>query len=225
LSKKTVLLVAVVFVSTLLISCGSSSDIQVAPTDTAVPEGTTVADPAPTCGPAGSSIAAIVRDGQRKFDAPPEMIIDPEKTYTATLQTSRGVIVIELAAKDAPVTTNNFVFLSCKGYFDGLTFHRVVKTPAPFVIQGGDPRGDGKGGPGYLFDDEISPNLRFDSAGVIGMANSGPNTNGSQFFITLAPATNLNDGYSAFGHVIDGMDTVNSIIQGDKILAVSVTES
>jgi cyclophilin family peptidyl-prolyl cis-trans isomerase len=224
LSKKTVLLVALTFFSVLFVACGSG-DLKIAPTATALPEGTTVADPAPTCGPAGSAIAALVRDGQRSFDAAPEMIIDPGKTYTATLQTSRGVIVIELDAQDAPVTTNNFVFLSCKGFYDGLTFHRVDKTPNPFVIQGGDPRGDGRGGPGYIFANEVSPNIRFDAAGVLGMANSGPDTNGSQFFITLAPATNLNDGYSAFGHVTDGMDAVNSIIQGDKILAVSVTES
>lgn len=225
MSKKTVLLAAVALVSSLLIACGSNGDIQVAPTDTPVPEGTTVASPAPTCGPAGSAIAAIVRDGQRKFDAPPEMIIDPEKTYTATMQTSRGVIVIELAPKDAPITTNNFVYLSCRGFYDGLTFHRVVKTPTPFVVQGGDPRGDGRGGPGYIFADEFSPNLRFDGPGVVAMANSGANTNGSQFFITLAAADHLNDVHSIFGHVSEGMDVANAIIEGDKILAVSITES
>jgi cyclophilin family peptidyl-prolyl cis-trans isomerase len=214
----------VAFVSALLVACGSG-DLKIAPTATALPEGTTVADPVPTCGPAGSAIASILRDQQRNFDAPPEMIIDPDKTYTATLQTSRGVITIELNAKDTPVTTNNFVFLSCRGFYDGLTFHRVDKTPNPFVIQGGDPKGNGRGGPGYIFANEISPNIRFDAAGVLGMANSGPDTNGSQFFITLAPATNLNDGYSAFGHVTNGMNVVNSIIQGDKILGVSVTES
>ena len=106
-----------------------------------------------------------------------------------------------------------------------MTFHRVVKTPTPFVIQGGDPRGDGTGGPGYLIDDEFSPNLLHDAAGVISMANSGPNTNGSQFFITLAPAAHLDGVHSAFGHVTDGMDAVNSIVEGDKILAVSIAEN
>jgi peptidyl-prolyl cis-trans isomerase B (cyclophilin B) len=141
------------------------------------------------------------------------------------MQTSRGVVTIELAAADAPLTTNNFVFLSCRGYFDGLTFHRVIKDPSPFVVQGGDPRGDGRGGPGYIFADEFSPNLRHDGPGVLSMANSGANTNGSQFFITLAPAGHLDDVHSIFGNVSGGMDAANAIIEGDKILAVSITES
>jgi peptidyl-prolyl cis-trans isomerase B (cyclophilin B) len=141
------------------------------------------------------------------------------------MQTSRGVVTIELAAADAPVTTNNFVFLSCHGYYDGLTFHRVVKDPAPFVIQGGDPRGDGRGGPGYIFEDEFSPNWRHDGPGILSMANSGPATNGSQFFITLAAAGHLDDVHSIFGRVTDGMPAVNAISEGDKILAVSITES
>jgi peptidyl-prolyl cis-trans isomerase B (cyclophilin B) len=207
----------------LLIACGGNTTLEVPPTDTPYPEGTTVAEPAPTC--TGPSIASINRDGQRNYDAAPEMVIDPAKTYTATMQTSRGVITIELAAADAPVTTNNFVFLSCHGFYDGLTFHRVVKQPAPFIIQGGDPRGDGLGGPGYLIPDEFSPNLRHDAAGVVSMANAGANTGGSQFFITLAPATHLDDVHSIFGHVTDGMNAVNAIVEGDKILAVSITES
>jgi cyclophilin family peptidyl-prolyl cis-trans isomerase len=195
----------------------------VVPTETpAPPEGTTVAEPAPSC---TGSLASITRDGQRSYDAPPEMVIDPAKTYTATMQTSRGVVTIELAAADAPLTTNNFVFLSCRGYFDGLTFHRVIKDPSPFVVQGGDPRGDGRGGPGYIFADEFSPNLRHDGPGVLSMANSGANTNGSQFFITLAPAGHLDDVHSIFGNVTGGMDAANAIIEGDKILAVSITES
>ena len=153
------------------------------------------------------------------------MIIDASNTYTATMQTSRGVVTIELAAAEAPITVNNFVFLSCHGYYDGLTFHRVAKTPSPFVIQGGDPRGDGRGGPGYIFQDEFSPNLRHDGPGVLSMANSGANTNGSQFFITLAAAAHLDDVHSIFGAVTDGMDAVNAIVEDDKILAVSITES
>lgn len=207
----------------LLVACGGNSELEAPPTDTPIPVGTTVAEPPPSC--TGPSIASILRDGQRSYDAPPEMVIDPAKTYTATMQTSRGVITIELAGADAPVTTNNFVYLSCRGYYDGLTFHRVVKEPQPFVIQGGDPRGDGRGGPGYLFEDEFSPNLRHDGPGVLSMANNGANTNGSQFFITLAAASHLDDVHSIFGHVTEGMEVANSIFEGDKILAVSIVES
>jgi peptidyl-prolyl cis-trans isomerase B (cyclophilin B) len=188
-----------------------------------VPEGTTVLSTEPSC--TGPNIASIPRDGQRSFDAPPEMVVDPSKTYTAVMATSRGAITIDLDAADAPNTVNNFVFLSCHGYYDGLAFFRVDKDPQPFVIQGGDPRNDGTGGPGYIFEDEFSPNLRHDGPGVISMANSGPGTNGSQFFITLAAAESLDDVYSAFGHVTEGLDVVNAIIQDDKILAVSITES
>ncbi|HWO73370.1 MAG TPA: peptidylprolyl isomerase [Dehalococcoidia bacterium] len=159
-----------------------------------------------------------------RFEALPERVIDPAKKYVAKMYTSRGLITIDLAAQDAPNTVNNFVFLSCAGFYDGLTFHRVVKEPQPFVVQGGDPRGDGRGGPGYLFADEFSPNLRHDT-GVISMANSGPNTNGSQFFITLAPAHHLDDKHSVFGRVSSGMDVVNAIQQGDRILSVSIEES
>ena len=216
------LLAPLTLITALVLACGGNDDL-VAPTQTPAPaEGTTVAEPAPSC---TGSLASINRDGQRSFDTPPEMVIDPAKTYTATMQTSRGVVTIELAAADAPLTANNFAFLSCRGYFDGLTFHRVIKDPAPFVIQGGDPRGDGRGGPGYIFEDEFSPELRHDAPGVLSMANSGVNTNGSQFFITLAPAGHLDDVHSIFGNVTGGMDAVNAIIEGDKILAVSITES
>jgi cyclophilin family peptidyl-prolyl cis-trans isomerase len=207
----------------LLIACGGDDDIDALPTETPVPEGTTVAEPAPSC--IGASIASIQRDSALEYDAAPEMIIDPAKTYTATMQTSRGVVTIELAAADAPITVNNFVFLSCHGFYDGLTFHRVVKDPSPFVIQGGDPRGDGRGGPGYIFQDEFSDKLLHDGPGVLSMANSGANTNGSQFFITLAAASHLDGVHSVFGRVTDGMDAVNAIVEGDTILAVSITES
>jgi cyclophilin family peptidyl-prolyl cis-trans isomerase len=178
-----------------------------------------------TCGPAGSRIAAIARDNQRQFASRPERVIDPAKSYIATMVTSKGRIVMQLAAADAPNTVNNFVFLSCHGFYDGITFHRVVKEPTPFVIQGGDPRGDGTGGPGYTFDNEISPNLKHDAAGILSMARSAqPNTNGSQFFITLAPAAHLDGGYNAFGRVTQGMEAVNAIVPGDRILSVSIEE-
>ena len=170
-----------------------------------------------------SKVAQCERTGDKSFAGPPEMIIDQGKTYVAHMSTNKGDITIELAAKDAPKTVNNFVFLSCKGFYDGLTFHRVVLEPEPFVIQGGDPLGTGAGGPGYEFADEISPNLKH-GEGAISMANAGPNTNGSQFFITLAPAPHLDGRHSVFGRVTEGMDVVRAIRQGDKIRRVDIEE-
>ena len=222
--SKAAFLPAVLLLLLLAAACGGGGELTPVPTAFPAAAGTSTPSTAPTCGPAGSAIAAIKREGNRRFTAPPPRVIDPAKSYTAVMETTRGVITIQLAPAAAPNTVNNFVYLSCEGFYDGLSFHRVVKTPTPFVIQGGDPRGDGLGGPGYIFNDEVSPNIRHD-AGVISMANSGPNTNGSQFFITLAAAPNLNDKYNAFGHVTAGMDVANAIVQGDKILAVSITES
>ena len=174
------------------------------------------------CAPAGSGIAAIERTGERGFSAPPEIVIDTAKSYVATLTTVRGDIVLELAAAGTPITVNSFVFLSCTGYFDGLNFHRYEPG---FVIQGGDPRGSGTGGPGYRFVDEFSPDLRHAAAGTLSMANSGPNTNGSQFFITLAPTPHLDDRHSVFGTVqADSMEVVLAIRAGDEIISVSVVE-
>jgi peptidyl-prolyl cis-trans isomerase B (cyclophilin B) len=208
----------------LAVACGGGDELEPVPTGLPA-SGTETASTTATCGPAGSAIAGVKREGNRRFSSAPPRVIDPAKKYTAVMETSRGPITIDLAAAAAPNTVNNFVFLSCEGYYDGLTFHRVEKTPAPFVIQGGDPRGNGSGGPGYIFDNEVSPAIRHDAAGVISMANAGPNTNGSQFFITLAPTPALDDKYSAFGRVTAGMEAVNSIAVGDKILSVSVTES
>ena len=207
----------------MLAACSGNSVLQAPPSPTPFPEGTTEASADPTC--TGPNIGSINRDEQRNFSAPPEMVIDPARAYTAVMETSRGVITIELIAAEAPITVNNFVYLSCRGYYDGLTFHRVDKDPAPFVIQGGDPRGDGRGGPGYIFEDEFSPDLRHDGPGVLSMANTGPNTNGSQFFITLAAASHLDDVHSIFGRVTEGMEAANSMIEDDKILAVSITEN
>jgi peptidyl-prolyl cis-trans isomerase A (cyclophilin A) len=124
------------------------------------------------------------------------------------LETSCGTIEIELLAEDTPVTVNNFVFLSRQRFFDGLIFHRVI---SGFMNQGGDPRGDGTGGPGYQFEDEIVRAVRFDQPGLLAMANSGPDTNGSQFFITVAPARHLNGMHTIFGRVVEGMDVVREI--------------
>ena len=142
------------------------------------------------------------------FDTPPEMAIDPKKDYRATLETSCGPIELELFADQTPVTVNNFVFLAREGFYDGLTFHRVIPD---FVIQGGDPNGDGSGGPGYEFEDEIVNRLKFNEPGLLAMANSGPNTNGSQFFITTGEPTHLNGLHTIFGRVSKGMDAVREI--------------
>jgi peptidyl-prolyl cis-trans isomerase B (cyclophilin B) len=169
------------------------------------------------------SFTDIQRTGERQFRAKPERYIDPEKTYIATIETDRGNIVIELAAQDAPETVNNFVFLSQTGFYDGLNFHRVIKDP-PFMIQGGDPRGNGTGGPGYEFGDEFSPKWRHSGPGMLSMANAGPGTNGSQFFITLAAQPHLDNRHSVFGRVTAGMEAVRAINQGDKIVRIEIAE-
>jgi peptidyl-prolyl cis-trans isomerase B (cyclophilin B) len=161
-----------------------------------------------------AGIGDIERNGQRSFKSAPPMVIDPAKAYTATLKTDRGDIVIDLAAKDAPTTVNNFVYLSQTGYYDGLNFHRVI---ANFMIQGGCPLGTGTGGPGYQFKDEFSPNQRHSGPGMLSMANAGPGTNGSQFFITHSAQPHLDNRHSVFGKVTSGQDVVNAIRQGDKI--------
>jgi peptidyl-prolyl cis-trans isomerase B (cyclophilin B) len=171
----------------------------------------------------GEKLASIKREGIRTFKQSPDRVINPDKQYEALMKTSKGDITLSLAAKDAPNTVNNFVYLSCEGFYDGLTFHRVVKDPQPFVIQGGDPRGNGSGGPGYIFNDEIAPSLKHE-LGTLAMANAGPNTNGSQFYITLAPQPALDGKYNIFGKVTDGQSVANNIAQGDKIVSISVTE-
>ncbi len=138
----------------------------------------------------------------------PEMVIDPAKKYTATLSTGKGDIVIELFADKAPRTVNNFVFLARAGYFDDTIFHRVI---ANFMAQGGDPTGTGSGGPGYRFADEFHPSLKHDKPGILSMANAGPGTNGSQFFITHVPTPWLDGKHAIFGQVIQGMDVLLSI--------------
>ena len=158
----------------------------------------------------------------QQWSTPPAMEIDPSKNYQATIETNKGTIVLALNPQHAPKTVNNFVFLSRQGFYDGLVFHRVISN---FMIQGGDPTGTGRGGPGYKFEDETRNNPLKHETGVISMANAGPNTNGSQFFITHSPQPHLNGGHTVFGKVIDGQSIVNAIRQGDTITKVTIRES
>ncbi len=158
---------------------------------------------------------------KKQWDRQPEMQIDPQKAYRITLETNRGVIELELFPGYAPKTVNNFVFLAREGFYDGVTFHRVI---ADFMIQGGDPTGTGRGGPGYRFEDELAGNPLKHEAKVISMANAGPDTNGSQFFITHSPQPHLNGKHTVFGKVVAGSEVVDAIQQGDQIQKVSVSE-
>jgi cyclophilin family peptidyl-prolyl cis-trans isomerase len=148
----------------------------------------------------------------KQYSAPPAMTIDPKKRYTAVFQTEMGNFEAELFAAQAPKTVNNFVFLARDGFYDGTTFHRVIRG---FMAQGGDPTGTGRGGPGYRFADEFHPALRHNAAGILSMANAGPGTNGSQFFITFSPTPHLDDHHTVFGQVTAGMDVVTKIPERD----------
>ena len=157
-----------------------------------------------------------------QYSAPPPLTIDPSKKYTATFNTSRGEIVCELFAGDKPKTVNNFVFLAKEKFYDGTVFHRVI---SDFMIQGGDPQGTGYGGPGYRFEDEIKGKTNKHNVGALSMANAGPNTNGSQFFITHVETPHLDPKHTVFGQVTKGQDVVDSVKQGDKLISVTITES
>jgi cyclophilin family peptidyl-prolyl cis-trans isomerase/protein-disulfide isomerase len=168
----------------------------------------------------------------REYKSCPPFSIDPSKQYSATLHTEKGDIVIKLYAGQAPLAVNSFVFLARQGWYNGVTFHRVI---SGYVAQAGDPSGTGRGGPGYYFKNEVTTGLKFDKPGVVGMANSGPDTNGSQFFITYAPEPKLDGSYTIFGQVIEGMDVVESLTPrdpqlasglppGDKILSITIQE-
>lgn len=167
----------------------------------------------------------------KQWKQPPAMQIDPAKRYTAIIETDKGKMVIELFADKAPRTVNNFVFLAREGFYNGTIFHRVI---ADFMAQGGDPTGTGRGGPGYRFNDEFHPDLKHDRPGRLSMANAGPNTNGSQFFITHVPTPWLDGKHTVFGQVIEGMDVLLSIPPRDprnvnapavKIIQVEIQES
>jgi len=182
--------------------------------------------------PSQAFAEACVSSGESQWSSPPPQIIDTSKTYTATItMEDGGEMVLELFS-DVPVTTNNFVFLACQGFYDGVTFHRVLPG---FMAQGGDPTGSGSGGPGYAISDEDDGDHTFDEAGVISMANAGPNTAGSQFFITYAPTPDLEPDFPVFGRLIEGSDVhegltprdpnQNPDFTGDVIETITIEES
>jgi cyclophilin family peptidyl-prolyl cis-trans isomerase len=165
------------------------------------------------------------------YSEAPAMQIDPSKSYQATIKTDLGDIVISLESEKTPKTVNNFVFLAQEGYYDDVIFHRVIPN---FMAQGGDPTGTGRGGPGYNFEDEFHPDLRHDGPGVLSMANAGPNTNGSQFFLTHVATPHLDNKHSVFGKITDGLDVLLSIPDRDpnavnspavKINAIEIVET
>lgn len=155
----------------------------------------------------------------KQWDRPPEMMIDENKRYQARMETEKGDILLDLYPQHAPRTVNNFTFLAGENFYDGTIFHRVIDD---FVIQGGDPTGTGRGGPGYTFEDEVEDNPLKHETGMISMANAGPNTNGSQFFITHSPQPHLDGKHTVFGEVIEGQDVVDRIEEGDEIRQVEV---
>ena len=166
---------------------------------------------------------------QMSWSSPPQMAIDTSKQYTATIETEKGNIVLELFVRDVPVTVNNFVFLARQGFYDGSTFHRVLPG---FMAQGGDPTGTGMGEAGYNFDDEFTAHKH--EAGTLSMANRGANTNSAQFFITFTPQAGLDGKHTVFGQIVEGMDVLESLtprdpgqnpqFSGDMILRITIEE-
>jgi cyclophilin family peptidyl-prolyl cis-trans isomerase len=212
----------------LLAACGTDSEPTAEPVSKPPPTSAPVPTPKPTATPVPEPEEPTVK----QYSSPPAMTIDPNKSYTATIELEKGgEIVIEMFAKEAPVTVNNFIFLARDGYYDQVTFHRVI---ADFMAQSGDPTGTGSGGPGYTIKDEFSPLRRHNSPGVLSMANVGrPNTGGGQWFITLVPTPHLDDAHTVFGKVVDGMDVVNGIkirnpstatTPGDVISSITIEE-
>ncbi len=205
---------------------------QMAVKDFFIQQGLLEPEPIPTMAP--GQTAGDLEPAQRNgiYAEPPPMTIDPDKSYQATIVTENGEIVIDLYASEAPNTVNNFVFLAGEGFYDNTTFHRVLPG---FMAQGGDPTGTGTGGPGYNFADEFHPELRHEGPGVLSMANSGPDTNGSQFFITYDATPHLDDRHTVFGRVIEGQDILDAItprdpqqnpgVPGDAILTITIEEN
>ena len=187
---------------------------------------------APVDFPNLDTMTALILLEKRQFSDCPPVTVDPKKQYLAILHTEKGDITLELFADKAPLAVNSFIFLARNHWFEGVTFHRVIPG---FVAQAGDPTGTGIGGPGYAFDNEISSDLTFDGPGVLGMANAGPGSNGSQFFITYSAVPRLNGGYTIFGKLVSGMDVLQKLTPrdpsiamdlppGDKILSVEIVE-
>lgn len=239
-----------VVVMLLVTACGATSQpaAVTAPTVTPVPSEPAPSAPTPPAPeePAAAEAPALagepaMTDGTERplaqvppperadiFQAPPDMQIDPEKIYLATFETAKGDIVAELYAREAPQSVNNFVTLANLGYYDGLTWHRVVKDPQPFVIQGGDPLGTGEGGPGYTVPAEIGiPHLKgaLAWARLPDQVNPERESSGSQFYITLADVPFLDGGYTVFGQVVEGLDVTEGIEQGDRIEKVTISEA
>ncbi len=178
-----------------------------------------------------SDTVGLIALGKKQFTECPPFNIDPSKQYIATIQTEKGEIVMQLFPDKAPLAVNSFVFLARQGWFDGVTFHRVIPG---FAAQAGDPSGTGRGNPGYFFNNEIN-DLKFDKPGMVGMANSGPDTNGSQFFITFSSAAHLDGSFTIFGQVLSGLDVAEKLTPrdaeqsvvlppGDKIISVTIVE-
>ncbi|MEX1247677.1 MAG: peptidylprolyl isomerase [Anaerolineales bacterium] len=167
----------------------------------------------------------------KQWSQPPAKEIDPKKAYTATFQTDQGDMVFKLFAEKAPKTVNNFIFLARQGFYNGTAFHRVIND---FMAQGGDPTGTGMGGPGYKFEDEFHPDLRHDKRGILSMANAGPHTNGSQFFITHRATPHLDDKHAVFGQLIAGEEVLMAIpardpsgkgVPAGQLVSVTIQES
>ncbi len=203
----TKLKIGTILVSIVVAACGTGETVeQYSASDTLAPSSATTsnAPAAPTTTAASPGVPT--EQGPTSFDGPPELTIDESQTYTATISTNLGDIVVALFVDTAPITVNNFVFLAKQGYYNGVVFHRVIPG---FMVQGGDPTGTGRGGPGYNFDDELNDPLPY-TRGIVAMANSGPNSNGSQFFIMHAD-TGLPYAYNIFGEVTSGIDIVDAI--------------
>lgn len=204
------LIVMLCLVGGLLSACGTPTDN----TTAGRPSEATQANPpatsvAPTSSFSEVTAAPASGAGSKQYSAPPAMQIDPNKTYTAVIQTTKGDMTAELYAKQAPTTVNNFVFLAREGFYRNVVFHRVIKD---FMAQTGDPMGTGMGGPGYEIQDEFDPTLRHDSRGILSMANAGANTGGSQFFITDVPTPHLDDRHAIFGKLTSGLETLDAIV-------------
>jgi cyclophilin family peptidyl-prolyl cis-trans isomerase len=218
----------------------ANASTEVAPTSVATESSGSTSQPSPTSSAGAISPApaaptptpsVVNLDGRevKQYGAPPLMTIDPSANYTATIRTSQGPVSVELFASQAPNTVNSFIFLAREGFYNGIIFHRVIQQ---FMIQGGDPAGLGTGGPGYQYGDEIDPILRFEQPGVLAMANRGVGTvtNGSQFFITVAPTPHLKGNHTIFGRVTSGQDVANAISlvrtgQGDRPVTPVVIQS